>query len=160
MSVVPGLGGQTGGGFPLLTGFGPTTTPGGFSNSSFGTPGITGFGFPTPFVDPLLFFIPGASSFFLNRLLGSAAGIAVPINFGPVPSTMGLPPLVLGFPFFGDGIQGQAPFVGAGSPFGSFGNTNLMGTGVMGSGMQMFGGTGIPGGFPSFSGLGGFGGFA
>jgi hypothetical protein len=91
----------------------------------------------------MFFFAPAASSFFMNRLLGSAAGMAVPINFGPVPSTMGLPPLVLGFPFFGGGVEGGLPFVGAGTPFGG-------GTG----------GTGIPGGQPAFSTLGGFQGFA
>ena len=97
-----------GGGFPFQTGFGPTTTPGGFSGQSFGAPGITGFGFPPPLVDPFFFFTPAASSFNINRLLGAANGTSVPINVGPTPSTLGISPFILGFPFFGGGNGGNA----------------------------------------------------
>ncbi len=105
-----------GGGFPFATGFGPTSTPGGFSNSSFGFPGVQGFGFPPPFVDPFMFFAPAASSFNINRLLGAANGTAVPINIGPTPSTLGISPFIMGFPFFGGGAPGTQP-PAAPSPF-------------------------------------------
>ncbi len=132
-----------GGGFPFATGFGPTSTPGGFSNSSFGFPGIQGFGFPPPFVDPFVFFAPAASSFNINRLLGASSGQSVPINIGPTPSTLGISPFLLGFPFFGGGAGGTGIGGGGGgaSPFGGFGTSQ-------------FGG-----GAPQFNtGFGGFGG--
>ncbi len=118
-----------GGGFPFVTGFGPSSTPGGFSQSSFGFPGITGFGFPPPFVDPFFFFTPAASSFNINRLLGAAAGLSVPINIGPTPSTLGIPPFLLGFPFFGGGAGGAGGFGGGfgGGGFGGFGGFNGFG---------------------------------
>src|SRR5687767_14348343 len=89
------------GGPAFYTSLGPTSTPGGFSGQSFGTPGLPfGFGFPS-FGDPTFYFMPAASHFFMNRLLGFANGTAVNINFGPVPSHLGLGGLLLGLPFFG-----------------------------------------------------------
>ncbi len=89
------------GGYPIYTSLGVTNTPGGFSGRSFGTPALPGgFGFPS-FGDPRFYFIPAASSFFINDLLGFANGSAVNINVGPKPSHLGLGPLLLGMPFFG-----------------------------------------------------------
>ncbi|MBK8189795.1 MAG: hypothetical protein IPK79_05030 [Vampirovibrionales bacterium] len=116
-----------GGGFPYMTGFGPSTSAGGFSQQSFGFPGITGFGFPPPFVDPLFFFTPAASSFNINRLLGISSGQSVPINVGPTPSTLGISPFLLGFGFFGGGSGGQ----GGGGMFGGGGG---YGGGMFGGG--------------------------
>lgn len=186
MSIVPGLNSMQGGGFPFLTGFGQTTFPGGFSNVSTGTPGILGFGFPTPFVDPSLFSIPTSSSFYTNILLGAAAGLAVPINFGPIPSTLGFPPLLLGVPILGgttntaqQGFTGMNPFQSMNTGFMGMNPFQTMNTGSFGmmsdpfsalSGINAFGGlsggnifgmsgTGIPGGTPGFSTLGRFNGF-
>jgi hypothetical protein len=172
---VPGINGVQGGGFPFLTGFGQSTFPGGFSNTSFGTPGILGFGFPTPFVDPALFSIPSTSSFFLNILLGSAAGLSVPINFGPIPSTLGFPPLLLGVPILG-GATGQTPqALTGGNPFQQLGPNSFGANAVANplGGLNPFGGlggiggssifgvnsTGVPSGQPGFTTFGGFGGF-
>lgn len=168
-----GINGIQGGGFPFTTGFGQSSFPGGFSNSSFGTPGILGFGFPTPFVDPTLFSIPSTSSFYLNILLGASAGLSVPINFGPIPSTLGFPPLLLGVPIMGgasgmnpQALTGANPFAqGTPSPVGSaFAGNPLSGLNPFGGlgGGNIFGngGNGIPGGMPgitTFGGLGTFG---
>ena len=85
----------------FLTGFGRTNTPGGYSNANFGAPQIYGgFGFPPPGVDPRFFFNHAASSFDTNRLLGAAAGIAVPVNFGPKLASAGIPPFLQGYRFF------------------------------------------------------------
>ncbi len=151
-----------GGGFPFSTGFGPTSTPGGFSNSSFGFPGVQGFGFPPPFVDPFVFFAPAASSFNLNRLLGAANGTAVPINFGPTPSTLGISPFLLGFPFFGGGAGGTGlggQGGGQPSPFGGgFGSGALGGASQFGGfGGQQLGGFGAPQQFGQFGGQQQFG---
>lgn len=57
-------------------------------------------GFPTPGVDPRLFFIPAASSFFTNILLFDTGNLTVPIDFGPIPANLGLPPVLFGASFF------------------------------------------------------------
>lgn len=97
--------------FAFYTSLGPTPTPGGWSGRSFGAPGLPfGFGFPS-FGDPLFYFMPAASSFFINRLLGFANGSSVNINIGPTPAHLGFGGLLLGTPFYADsGIPGGDPF--------------------------------------------------
>lgn len=103
--------------FSVYTSLGPSSSPGGFSGHSFGTPGLpNGFGFPS-FGDPMFYFMPAASSFFINRLLGFANNSAVNINVGPTPSTLGLGGLLLGQPFYGNsGAPGGGPW-GGGNDF-------------------------------------------
>jgi len=50
----------------------------------------------------MFYFMPAASSFFINRLLGFANGSAVNINVGPTPSHLGMGDLLLGLPFYRD----------------------------------------------------------
>lgn len=90
--------------FPALyTSLGPSQANGGFSGAQFGSSaGLPyGFGFPS-FGDPQFFFIPAASSFMINNLLGFANGSATNINIGPVPHHLGMGSLLRGFSFFGN----------------------------------------------------------
>jgi hypothetical protein len=105
------------GGPAFYTALGPSRTPGGFSGRSFGTPGLVqGFGFPS-FGDPLFYFQPAASSFFINRLLGYANGSAVNINVGPTPANLGFGGLLLGMGYYADsGNPGEDPFADIGTP--------------------------------------------
>jgi hypothetical protein len=125
-------------------------------------------------VDPSLFSFPSTSSFFLNILLGASSGQAVPINFGPIPSTLGIPPLLLGVPLLGgstaqtpQALTGNNPFqilspnalgastanpLGGLNPFGGLG-------GIGGSSIFGVNSTGVPSGQPGFTTFGGFGGF-
>jgi hypothetical protein len=92
--------GQQPGGFQFTTALGTTPTVGGFSNGNFNAPVLNGgFGFPNQFLPLSFSFGPAASSFFINQQLALTSGQTVPINFGPIPTNLGLPPLLL--PNFG-----------------------------------------------------------
>lgn len=125
------------------TGFGPTQSTGGFSNTAFGTAGIVGgFGFPIPGVDPLFSFTAAASSFTLQKLLGFANGSGTNINVGPIPSNMGMVGGILnGTPFFSNpsslgGLAGDNPLAGAlGSFLPGYGQGDNSGNGAGFSGL-------------------------
>ncbi|MCA9841805.1 MAG: hypothetical protein KC475_06750 [Cyanobacteria bacterium HKST-UBA03] len=100
----------------VTTGFGNVPNPAGFSNTSFGTPGLpTGFAYPSPGIDPLFLQQPATSSNGLNRLLGYAGGINVNVNFGP-PTDPLLPfGFLRGTPYFGGSLpqsDSLSPFIG------------------------------------------------
>lgn len=125
------------------TGFGPTQSTGGFSNTAFGTAGIVGgFGFPIPGVDPLFSFTAAASSFTLQKLLGFANRSGTNINVGPIPSNMGMVGGILnGTPFFSNpsslgGLAGDNPLAGAlGSFLPGYGQGDNSGNGAGFSGL-------------------------
>ncbi|MEZ4574961.1 MAG: hypothetical protein R2857_08615 [Vampirovibrionales bacterium] len=134
------------GGF--ATGFGSTRTNGGFSNTSFGTPGLPlGFAFPSPGIDPLFLFSPAAVSSNLNRILSYAAGINVNTNYGPVTD----PLAPIGF------LRGTPYFAQYGSPSGFLPDMmglpggNLFAGGQQGAQFQNpQPPSGFPGGFPTY----------
>ncbi len=125
----------------FYTSMGPTSSLGGYSNQSDGTPGLPfGFGFPSS-GDPLFYQMPAASSFYINKLLGFANGSAVNINVGPIPSTLGMGGLLLGMPFYGGGdtVPGQGtPLQGALGSLASGGNLSGMDNSGFGGGYDPF----------------------
>ena len=143
------------GGF--ATGFGSTRTNGGFSNTSFGTPGLPlGFAFPSPGIDPLFLFSPAAVSSNLNRILSYAAGINVNTNYGPVTD----PLAPIGF------LRGTPYFAQYGSPSGFLPDMlglpggNLFAGGQQGAQFQNpQPPSGFPGGFPTYDPYQGGGGY-
>lgn len=103
----------------FFTSLGPTQANGGFSYFPFGSAGLPwGFGFPS-FGDPRFYFMPAASSFLINQLLGFANGSAVNINIGPIPASLGFGGLLRGASLFDSGIGGDPfsfPLFGPGAP--------------------------------------------
>ncbi|MFM7469043.1 MAG: hypothetical protein ACKO37_06055 [Vampirovibrionales bacterium] len=82
--------------YMLNTGFGPTANPAGYSYADFGKPGTLSSSFPQRGIDPKFYFAPAAASRDLPALLGYAAGLGLPLNYGPDNPTRGLPPAFLG----------------------------------------------------------------
>lgn len=133
--------------FPFPTGLGPTNFPGGFSGFDPGVFQVPAFGFPMTGVDPSFFFSAAASSFNFDNLLAAASGTAVAINFGPDSPTMGVPPFMLGFPYFGPQENPRGQFFGNAPNFG-FGALSPFGNGTNPfAGQNPFAGVGgtIPG---------------
>lgn len=87
--------------YMLNTGFGPTSNPAGYSYADFGKPGTLSSSFPQRGIDPKFYFAPAAASRDLPALLGYAAGLGLPLNYGPDNPTRGLPPAFLGQPWTG-----------------------------------------------------------
>jgi hypothetical protein len=98
--------------------------------------------------------MPAASSFFINDLLRATSGQSVNINIGPVPAHLGLPPFLLGQPFFGGGSSSSGfGNSGMGSPFQSFAGSQAgFGNSGMSNPFQSFAGSQT--GFPNLASMG------